>query len=126
VLTRQRVVRVAIATTMFVFSAGAVWAANGANPTPWTSDVTSSTDVTTTTTADSTTTAVIDTTTTEPVTTTTVDETTTTVDETTTVPETPTTSPASPQCKPGWGYGDTNHCHSGPPGLSKHDNGRRH
>jgi hypothetical protein len=24
-------------------------------------------------------------------------------------------------CKPGWGYGDTNHCHSGPPGLmNKH------
>ncbi len=35
-------------------------------------------------------------------------------ESTTTVPETPTTMP----CKPGWGYGDTNHCHSGPPGLA--------
>ena len=24
-------------------------------------------------------------------------------------------------CKPGWGYGDKNHCHSGPPGQRKHD-----
>jgi hypothetical protein len=23
------------------------------------------------------------------------------------------------QCKPGWGFGDTNHCHSGPPGQLK-------
>ena len=23
-------------------------------------------------------------------------------------------------CKPGWGYGDKNHCHSGPPGKQKH------
>ena len=22
-------------------------------------------------------------------------------------------------CKPGWGFGDKNHCHSGPPGLEK-------
>ncbi len=34
----------------------------------------------------------------------------------TTVAETPTTT-----CKPGWGYGDTNHCHSGPPGQAKGD-----
>lgn len=29
----------------------------------------------------------------------------------------PLTSPLpSPICKPGWGHGDTNHCHYGPPG----------
>jgi hypothetical protein len=26
-------------------------------------------------------------------------------------------------CKPGWGYGDTNHCHTGPPGLLNRGNG---
>jgi len=31
-----------------------------------------------------------------------------------------TTSTTSTQCKPGHGYGDKNHCHSGPPGHSKH------
>lgn len=30
----------------------------------------------------------------------------------------PITSPiTSPLCKPGWGFGDKNHCHFGPPGL---------
>lgn len=29
------------------------------------------------------------------------------------------TSPLTSPCKPGWGYGDKNHCHSGPPGLSE-------
>lgn len=28
------------------------------------------------------------------------------------------TSPLTSPCKPGWGYGDKNHCHTGPPGLS--------
>ena len=31
-----------------------------------------------------------------------------------------TTSSTSTQCKPGNGFGDKNHCHSGPPGHSKH------
>ncbi len=32
----------------------------------------------------------------------------------------PITSPlTSPLCKPGWGFGDKNHCHSGPPGQDK-------
>ena len=31
-----------------------------------------------------------------------------------------TTSTTSTECKPGHGYGDKNHCHSGPPGHSKH------
>ena len=32
----------------------------------------------------------------------------------------PITSPST--CKPGWGFGDKNHCHSGPPGLVDKDN----
>lgn len=37
----------------------------------------------------------------------------------------PITSPiTSPICKPGNGFGDDNHCHSGPPGQEKnHDQG---
>lgn len=35
---------------------------------------------------------------------------------TTTLPSDTSTTTSVP-CKPGWGYGDTNHCHSGPPGL---------
>jgi hypothetical protein len=40
---------------------------------------------------------------------------------------TSTTSTTVP-CKPGWGYGDKNHCHSGPPGLNSthHNNGHSH
>ena len=30
----------------------------------------------------------------------------------------PITSPITSPCKPGWGYGDDNHCHFGPPGLT--------
>jgi len=34
----------------------------------------------------------------------------------------PITSPITgPACKPGWGFGDKNHCHFGPPGLQKHE-----
>jgi hypothetical protein len=40
--------------------------------------------------------------------------TTTDTETSTTMSSPPTTAP----CKPGWGYGDTNHCHSGPPGLA--------
>jgi hypothetical protein len=29
-----------------------------------------------------------------------------------------TSSSSTVPCKPGWGYGDDNHCHSGPPGLA--------
>lgn len=31
----------------------------------------------------------------------------------------PSTSPATSACKPGWGHGDKNHCHSGPPGQNR-------
>ena len=46
----------------------------------------------------------------------------TTTGTTTTVTTTTasTTSTASTQCKPGNGFGDKNHCHSGPPGHKKH------
>ena len=27
-------------------------------------------------------------------------------------------------CKPGWGHGDKNHCHSGPPGLANKPRGQ--
>jgi len=47
-------------------------------------------------------------------TTTTVKTTTTIKTTTTTIPKTTTTV-----CKPGYGYGDKNHCHSGPPGQNK-------
>jgi hypothetical protein len=43
----------------------------------------------------------------------------------TTSPTSVTTSPTTQLCKPGWGYGDTNHCHSGPPGLAQPDHGRK-
>lgn len=36
----------------------------------------------------------------------------------------PITSPiTSPNCKPGWGIGDKNHCHFGPPGQIKDKSG---
>ena len=46
----------------------------------------------------------------------------TTTGTTTTVTTTTasTTSTESTQCKPGNGFGDKNHCHSGPPGHKKH------
>ncbi|MDQ3574743.1 MAG: hypothetical protein M3404_07480 [Actinomycetota bacterium] len=34
--------------------------------------------------------------------------------------------PVQAQCKPGWGKGDKNHCHSGPPGrVGKPGKGKR-
>lgn len=41
----------------------------------------------------------------------------------------PITSPiTSPNCKPGWGFGDKNHCHYGPPGQvnNTHSNSENH
>jgi hypothetical protein len=38
---------------------------------------------------------------------------------TTTVKSTTTTTTPNGQCKPGNGFGDKNHCHSGPPGQNK-------
>ena len=125
-LGRMRALKVAAATAGALMSGGAAWAASGAVVTPVghvhaadvTDSSTSSTDVTDTTVADTSTTATTDTTST---TVDMVDDTTTTTIES----DTPTTLPAAPattvpeQCKPGYGYGDTNHCHSGPPGQNK-------
>ena len=44
--------------------------------------------------------------------------TTTTVVSPTTSKPTTTTTPST-ECKPGNGYGDKNHCHSGPPGRDR-------
>jgi hypothetical protein len=92
-------------------SGGVAWAAAGI-PVATVARVHASADSTTSSTDTTTTTTVAETTTTVAETTTTVAETTTTLPA-----ETPPTSPQG--CKPGWGYGDTNHCHSGPPGLNK-------
>jgi hypothetical protein len=51
-------------------------------------------------------------------TTTSVTSSTTTSTTTTTSPSVDSTTTTSVPCKPGWGYGDKNHCHSGPPGQS--------
>jgi hypothetical protein len=108
-LARMRALKFASALAAALLSGGAAWAASGASV-PTFGHVRASDDSTTTTVEE---------------TTTTVEETTTTVEETpTTVEETPTTVPdespkSSDDCKPGWGYGDTNHCHTGPPGLLK-------
>ena len=65
---------------------------------------------------------------TAPITTTTVAPTTTTVGPTTTTTVAPTTTTVAPTttttttrgpCRPGWGFGDRNHCHTGPPGQMK-------
>ena len=85
---------------------------------------TTTTAATTTTTGPTTTTTGATTTTTSATTTTTSASTTTTGATTTTTGATTTTSlPATPtteECQPGWGLGDKNHCHSGPPGRHHH------
>ncbi|HEX5096965.1 MAG TPA: hypothetical protein VFX21_13155, partial [Acidimicrobiia bacterium] len=79
---------------------------------PTTTTTTTVPSSTTTTTAGPTTTTTAAPTTT---TSTTVAPTTTT---TTAGPTTTTTTVPNNNCKPGWGYGDKNHCHTGPPGLA--------
>jgi hypothetical protein len=134
-LGRQRTLRLAVATAVMLVSGGtaAAFAATGGLPghtagvhatevtdsstVDPTTDSTAVDDSTSTTVEDdSTSTTVADDTTS----TTVEDDTTSTTmaDDTTstTVAETPTTV-----CKPGWGYGDTNHCHSGPPGQATGD-----
>ena len=147
-LLNRRLLAVASAGATVMISGGAAWAAAGVTAPAHHAavhvlDVTTSTDETTTSVGDTTTsvgdtttsvaddvstTSVGDTTTTsvEDTTTTTVGETTTTATTTTTTsPPGDTTGPTGP-CKPGWGYGDTNHCHSGPPGLNKHHSHGNH
>jgi len=145
-LARRRAAAVATAIPVIALLSGgvALAAAGGLGPTPHTaaqiSDVTDSTGESTTsveptssTAADTTSTAVDQTTTSVDETTTSVaDTSTTSVEESTTTTSTaPAGAPASQACKPGWGYGDTNHCHSGPPGLvghqqHSHGHGRGH
>ncbi|HTL86310.1 MAG TPA: hypothetical protein VL856_14075 [Acidimicrobiia bacterium] len=73
----------------------------------------------TTTTVPASTTTMMPTTTTTTRATTTTTTTTTTSTSTTTTTQPPTTSTTvAALCKPGYGYGDQNHCHSGPPGAS--------
>jgi hypothetical protein len=102
-------------------AANATSSGNTVVPTGNTAPITISTAGTTTTTTapTTTTTAPTTTTTTAPTTTTTAPTTTTTTaPTTTTTAPTTTTTTAPPTCgiRPGWGYGDTNHCHTGPPG----------
>ena len=72
----------------------------------------------TTTTTTTTTTTPTSSTTSTSTTTTSTTTTSTTTTSTTTSTSTTTTAPP-PECKPGYGYGDKNHCHSGPPGQNK-------
>lgn len=121
---RRRIVQLTAATVGALLSGGAAWALSTSAPslsssrvhasdvTTGVSDTTDTTVVDPSTTVSTDTTSTTDTTDTTP----TTDESTTTSttdSSTTTVPTTGTTV-----CKPGWGYGDTNHCHSGPPGLT--------
>ena len=125
-LARRRILSLVSATTVALISGGAAWAATGGVGAPHApvhaaGEVTTTTDVTDPGVGDTSTTVVGDTSTTTEVS----GDTTTTVvsgDTSTTVPSTDT-STTVPACKPGWGYGDTNHCHSGPPGLVGHGNG---
>ncbi len=103
------------ATIAALLSGGAAWAASGSVVLPNHRAV-HATDVTDSSTTGSTDTTVGDTSTTD-TTDTTVDDTTTTLEAGPTDAPTSTTVPST-ECKPGWGYGDENHCHSGPPGLS--------
>ena len=124
-LTRTRVVAVVAGTvSAALFSGGVAWAGIGGSlPVP--GHHRSAADVTTTTVGDTTTTVADTSTTVADDTTTTVEDTTTTTTASATTTTTPADEPTEPKapktstgCKPGWGYGDKNHCHSGPPGLS--------
>lgn len=131
VLGRRQAVLTA-ATVAIVLSGGTAWAASGGlttgthvHATDVTDLSTSSTDSTDTTVdpaSTSTSTDTTDTTIADTSTTTTLESTTTVPVTTTTVLVTTTSTPQP--CKPGWGYGDKNHCHSGPPGQQNHHHGQ--
>ena len=106
---RERALRLVVGVAAAaLLSGGSAWALSGGMPGLGHSDArVQQADV-----DDSTTTTSVDNSTT----TTSVDDSTTT---TTSFDGQTTTTVAS--CKPGWGYGDKNHCHSGPPGQRKHD-----
>jgi hypothetical protein len=134
-LARTRLIKVVSVSAIALASGGVAWAGTTIAPASAahnhrvsvadaTDPSTDSSTIDTTTTDASSSTEVTDTSTTiEDTTTTTADSnTTTTMGETTTVPSEGTTVPSA--CKPGWGYGDKNHCHSGPPG-DHHDDERQ-
>jgi hypothetical protein len=115
-LARQRTLKLLSAVVVALLSGGAAWAAtggieNGPADAPEETTTTVSESVPTT---ESTTTTVAETTTTTESTTTTV------------APEPDTDEPADEECKPGWGYGDKNHCHSGPPGQDASQREKKH
>ena len=122
---RERALRLAVGiAAAALLSGGSAWALSGGMPGLGHSDARvqpADVDDSTTTTSfdDSTTTTNVD----DSTTTTSFDDSTTTTsfdDSTTTTTRfdgQTTTTVAS--CKPGWGYGDENHCHSGPPGKKK-------
>jgi hypothetical protein len=122
---RQKVLRLVSVAGIVLASGGAAWAATTVAPASAArNDAAHATDVTGPSSSDSTTTdSVTDPTDTTDTTTTSVESTstTTTVAEstTTTMPSDSTTTTVAGPCKPGWGYGDKNHCHSGPPDQGK-------
>jgi hypothetical protein len=126
VVRTERAVRLGASIAVaVVLSGGSAWAVSGGlGSHPHTS---AGTEATTTTVADSSTssTATTDTTVADSTTTSVTEATTTTVETSPTTVSTPTTTTAG-TCKPGWGYGDTNHCHSGPPGLANPHHGSKH
>lgn len=141
-LSRRRMLVTACCTATMAVSSGVAWAATAPPARPRVVDMAdpgttaSSSTVDVNTTGPDGTTSSTETTAPDATSTTTApaDTTTTTGDTSTTTdaPTTTTTSPASssttiaPVCKPGWGYGDTNHCHSGPPGLTNRPGHPKH
>lgn len=123
-LGRRRTVVIA-AIAAVVLSGGTAWAAAGvARPhvmdaTDVSTSSTDSTDSTLDPSSTSSSTASTETTETTDTTDTTVAETTSTTEPESSTTVAPVT--ALEPCKPGWGYGDKNHCHSGPPGLQKRE-----
>jgi hypothetical protein len=133
VIGTERAVRLAVSiAAAAVLSGGSAWALSGGLTNPSDSRSHShapATSTTESTSASTESTVIVDTTTSTANEDTTPS--TTTAPPTTTpqaVDPTTTTTPAlgTQACKPGWGYGDTNHCHSGPPGQNKTPDDPKH
>ena len=112
-LARHRALKLLSALVVALLSGGVAWAATDAvDGGPADAPPESTTTVSEAPTTESTSTTVESTTTTTVV-----------AEPETDAPETDepeTEQPADDDgCKPGWGHGDKNHCHSGPPGLSE-------
>jgi len=123
--TRRRLLAMLAAVAAAMLSAGGAWAASG-HPSPFAHGLVGGADVTDSSSSssssevtDSSSSSSSSTTDTEV-----HDDTTTSSVEPETSSSVPEEGPKAPgQCKPGWGYGDKNHCHSGPPGLNKPKHG---